>query len=118
MNRIVDSTVFGSGNSDKTLCVDKEELRGSDWFSHRRLSYHRDDQNGILFLHFSSDFGGGFEFGSAIEEEEHQFGNLQGMLFMFSVSFLYIYLSLSLFRGITANICKVEDLIAIRRILE
>lgn len=97
INRILDSNVFGSGNLDKTLCVEKEELR--DWFKWRRISYYHEEQKGILFLQFCStrcpamddgfsDSGSGFD--SAFKEND--FGDLEGMLFMFSVSFFLLSL--------------------------
>lgn len=103
INRILDSNVFGSGNLDKTLCVEKEEPR--DWFKWRRISYYHEEQKGILFLQFCStrcpamddgfsDSGSGFD--SAFKE--HDFGDLEGMLFMFSVSFFcFLYSSISSF---------------------
>ncbi|KAL5580123.1 hypothetical protein UlMin_012565 [Ulmus minor] len=95
INRILDSNVFGSGNLDKNFWVEKEEVR--DWFKWRRISYYHEEQKGILFLQFCSklcpglsgfeDSGSGFDSGI----EEHEFGDLQGMLFMFSVCHVIIY---------------------------
>lgn len=90
MNRILDLNAFGSGNLEKGLCIEKEEVKG--WFESRRISYYHDEEKGILFLQYCStgcpamegflqtDWG----FDSALEERE--FGDLQGMLFMFAVS--------------------------------
>lgn len=93
LNRVIDSNVFASGNLDKALLVDDEEA--SEWFKRRRISYFRDRDKGILFLHFSSarcstvhdsdETSPGFD--SVVEE--HEFGDLQGMLFMFSVSLFH-----------------------------
>jgi protein SMG8 len=90
LNRVIDSNVFASGNLDKPLLVDDEEAK--EWFKRRRISYFRDRDKGILFLHFSStrccsvhdSFEPSVGFDSVVEE--HEFGDLQGMLFMFSVS--------------------------------
>ncbi|XP_058779759.1 uncharacterized protein LOC131653586 [Vicia villosa] len=96
LNRVIDSNIFASGNLDKPLLVDDEEA--SEWFKRRRISYFRDRDKGILFLHFSSarcstvrdsdEPSPGFD--SVVEEIE--FGDLQGMLFMFSVCHVIIYI--------------------------
>ncbi|PON55372.1 Protein SMG [Parasponia andersonii] len=88
LNRIVDANVFGSGNRDKSIRVEKEEVR--DWFKWRRISYYHEERKGVLFLQFCSNLcpafhgfsepASGFDFAM----EEHEFGDLQGMLFMFS----------------------------------
>ncbi|PQQ14083.1 uncharacterized protein Pyn_06895 [Prunus yedoensis var. nudiflora] len=97
INRILDFNVFGSGNLDKSLCLEKEELR--DWFRWRRISYFHEQQKGILFLQFCSTrcpaIDDGFsESGSGFDSpvEEHDFGDLQGLLFMFSVCHVIIYI--------------------------
>lgn len=91
INRVIDSNVFGSGNRDKSLLIEKEEVR--DWFKWRRISYYHEEQKGILFLQFCHNqcpaMEDGLEkvplgFDSVVEEQE--LGDLQGMLFMFSVS--------------------------------
>lgn len=86
INRIIDSNVFGSGKLDTKLDVEKEEVR--DWFKRRRISYYHDKERGIIFLQFSSHrayvFDAEIDYNLGIEE--HDFGDLQGMLFMFSVS--------------------------------
>ncbi|TKY48578.1 SMG8 protein [Spatholobus suberectus] len=96
LDRVIDSNAFASGNLDTPLLVDDEEAR--EWFRRRRISYFHDHDKGILFLHFSStrcpaihaaaDAALGFD--SAVEE--HEFGDLQGMLFMFSVCHVIIYI--------------------------
>ncbi|KAF4346848.1 hypothetical protein G4B88_015469 [Cannabis sativa] len=96
INRIVDSNVFGSGSLDENLRIDKEELR--EWFKWRRISYYHERRRGVLFLHFSSNLcpafdDGVLESGSGFDlaMEEHEFGDLQGMLFLFSVCHVIIY---------------------------
>jgi len=97
LDRVIDSNVFASGNLDASLLVDDEEAR--EWFERRRISYFHDHERGILFLQFSSTRCPAIHpaadvappgFDSAVEE--HEFGDLQGMLFMFSVChFLHYY---------------------------
>lgn len=94
LNRVIDSNVFASGNLDKPLLVEDEEAK--EWFKRRRISYFRDRDKGILFLHFASTRSSfvhdspspGFD--SAVEECE--FSDLQGMLFMFSVCHVIVYI--------------------------
>lgn len=94
INRVIDSNVFGSGNSDKSLCIEKDEV--GDWFKWRRISYYHEEKKGILFLQFCYNqlpAMDGFDkvqpgFDSVVEE--HEFGDLQGMLFMFSVSVCFL----------------------------
>ncbi|XP_054815604.1 uncharacterized protein LOC129315695 isoform X1 [Prosopis cineraria] len=96
INRVIDFNVFGSGNLDKRLFVDEEEAR--DWFKWRRISYYHDDEKGILYLQFCSTrcpaIDGFSEPSSGFDSvvEEHEFGDLQGMLFMFSVCHVLIYI--------------------------
>ncbi|MED6108199.1 hypothetical protein PIB30_021336 [Stylosanthes scabra] len=88
LNRLVDSNVFGSGGLDEPLLLDDDDAR--EWFSSRRISYFRDRDNGILFLQCCSTrcpVINGFEdpaLGFDSVAEEHEFGDLQGTLFMFS----------------------------------
>ncbi|KAK7324904.1 hypothetical protein VNO77_28837 [Canavalia gladiata] len=96
LNRVIDANAFASGNLDTPLFVDDEEAR--EGFKRRRISYFQDHDKGILFLQFSSlrctaihasaDPAPGFD--SVVEE--HEFGDLQGMLFMFSVCHVIIYI--------------------------
>lgn len=97
LNRVIDSNVFASGNLDTPLLVDDEEAK--EWFRRRRISYFHDHDRGILFLQFCSSrcpaihaaadaAPSGFD--SAVEE--HEFGDLQGMLFMFSVCHVIVYI--------------------------
>ncbi|XP_020230965.1 uncharacterized protein LOC109811592 isoform X2 [Cajanus cajan] len=97
LNRVIDSNAFASGNLDTPLLVDDEEAR--EWFRRRRISYFHDHDKGILFLQFSStlcpsihadDDAAPPGFDSAVEE--HEFGDLRGMLFMFSVCHVIIYI--------------------------
>ncbi|KAG5131918.1 hypothetical protein GLYMA_13G322000v4 [Glycine max] len=98
LNRVIDSNAFASGNLDAPLLVDDEEAK--EWFERRRISYFHDHDKGILFLQFSStrcpaihaaaDGTAPPGFDSAVEE--HEFGDLQGMLFMFSVCHVIIYI--------------------------
>lgn len=88
--------MFGPGNLDKSFTVDKEEVKG--WFKCRRISYYHEEEKGILFLQFCSTncpaFDGFLDPGSGFDSivEEREFGDLQGLLFMFSVSFLFLIL--------------------------
>ncbi|XP_065866235.1 uncharacterized protein [Euphorbia lathyris] len=96
INRVLDSNTFGSGNVDRLLSIEKEELK--DWFKWRRISYYHEEEKGILFLQFcstrcpavhgSSDTE--LDFDSVLEERE--FEDLQGLLFMFSVCHVIIYI--------------------------
>ncbi|XVF05303.1 hypothetical protein REPUB_Repub05bG0160500 [Reevesia pubescens] len=96
INRVIDSNVFGSGQMDRLLYLDKDELK--DWFKHRRLSYYHEEDKGILFLQFCSNgcpvFDGSLGPGSGLDGvlEEREFGDLQGLLFMFSVCHIVVYI--------------------------
>lgn len=64
--------------------MDKEEVK--DWFKKRKISYYHEEEKGLLFLQFCSircPIIHGFS-NSGLEELE--FEELQGLLFMFSVS--------------------------------
>lgn len=90
INRILDSNAFGSGHLDKTLFVDKEEVK--DWFKKRKISYYHEEEKGLLFLQFCSircPIIHGFS-NSGLEELE--FEELQGLLFMFSVCHVILYI--------------------------
>lgn len=107
INKIIDSKVFGSGNLDTPFRFEPDKINPevSKWFKSRNLSFYHDGDQGILYLQFSlvncpvteevsSD--GRFGFESVFEDQE--FGDLQGLIFMFSVSFNYfllIYILLS-----------------------
>ncbi|KAK9279848.1 hypothetical protein L1049_013530 [Liquidambar formosana] len=102
INRILDSNVFGSGNLDTDWSIEKEGLgeEVKSWFKRRRISYYHEEEKGILFLQlcptrcpameegFSEESHSGLD--SAVEE--HEFGDRQGMLFMFSVCHIIIYI--------------------------
>ncbi|XP_058223102.1 uncharacterized protein LOC131332797 isoform X1 [Rhododendron vialii] len=98
INRVVDANVFGSGNLDKDLLGFP---KGDGWFDCRRISYYDDDEKGVLYLQFSSTVcpategffdssccSSGFDSVS----EEREFGDLQGLLFMFSVCHVIIFI--------------------------
>ncbi|KAJ0690679.1 putative protein SMG8 [Helianthus annuus] len=94
INRIVDDNVFGSGNADVALGFDKtgeisDEVK--DWLKEREISYYCEEAKGVLYLQlccskcpvfdrFSEEVPSGFD--SVFEKME--FGDLKGMLFMFS----------------------------------
>ncbi|XP_042417925.1 uncharacterized protein LOC122006474 [Zingiber officinale] len=104
INRILDANVFGSGNLDKDLFASrlKSSRRGEEWFRHRRISYHHEKEKGVVFLQFSSSLSqlslpsasriveGEYASASALEELEAD--DLRGMLFMFSVCHVIIFL--------------------------
>ncbi|VVB11016.1 unnamed protein product [Arabis nemorensis] len=74
INQLLDSNAFGSGNMAKILPVDdKSDVQ--DWFRFRRISYYYAEEKGIVFVQFCPAF-----------ESDHEFGDLQGLLFMFSAS--------------------------------
>lgn len=100
LNRVLDANVFGSGNLDRPFGFESggvvtEKLK--DWFKCRKISFFHDEDKGILYLQFSSitcpvmeEFEeGGLGFDSVLEERE--FGDLQGMLFMFSVCHVIVF---------------------------
>ncbi|KAL3849568.1 hypothetical protein ACJIZ3_011450 [Penstemon smallii] len=86
MNKIIDSNVFGSGNLDTPLRFEEPDI--VKWFEKRKLSFYHDEEKGILYLQFSMARtfpvnAVGSQFESVLEEQE--LGDLQGLLFMFSV---------------------------------
>ncbi|KAF6167693.1 hypothetical protein GIB67_017188 [Kingdonia uniflora] len=96
INRVVEDNVFGSGNLDKPFLI-SDEMR--ERFKSRRISYYADEEKGMVFLQFvcgswtklveeSSSSRLGLD--SMFDEEE--FGDLQGMLVMFSVCHIIIFL--------------------------
>ncbi|KNA24790.1 hypothetical protein SOVF_012360 [Spinacia oleracea] len=103
INRILDSNVFGSGRSDTPLGISPDENgevtdEAKRWFSNRRISYYHDKPRNLLFLQMCSTncpakcsyscFGSGFD--SVVEEQD--FDDLQGMLFMFTVCHVIVYI--------------------------
>ncbi|GER39701.1 protein SMG8 [Striga asiatica] len=99
INKVIDSHVFGSGNlaSSFRLEPDKIDLEMGKWFDSRRLSFYHDEDRGILYLQLSSlrcpTIGdGSLETRVALEPvfEEQELGELQGLIFMFSVSHILI----------------------------
>ncbi|KAF5182158.1 Smg8 [Thalictrum thalictroides] len=106
MNRIIDDNVFGSGNLDKEFPIrendtEEEEVRKrvKDWFRFRKISYYYEKERGIVYLQFVSIWNPLME-GLSQEPsirldsvlEEHEFADLQGMLVMFSVCHVILFL--------------------------
>lgn len=110
MNRIIDSNVFGCGGLDKPIFVDKPDEKTDfvvtddmkSWFECRNISYYHDEEKGILFLQFSSTrcplMEGNLESKMGFDSllEDYEYGDLQAMLFMFSVSFFLLLLHFKL----------------------
>ncbi|KAK4375940.1 hypothetical protein RND71_006617 [Anisodus tanguticus] len=103
MNRIIDSNVFGSGGLDRSIFVDdKPEFAVTDemksWFEYRNISYYNDEEKGILFLQFASIrcplMEGNLESKMGFDSllEDYEFGDLQAMLFMFSVCHVVLFI--------------------------
>ncbi|KAI3917169.1 hypothetical protein MKX01_003618 [Papaver californicum] len=95
INRIVDYNVFGSGNLGFKFPIynREEEDRVENWFHSRSISYYYDEEKGIVFLRFVSNICPEDEFPeSSMGFEQHQYEDLQGMLLMFSVCHVIIYL--------------------------
>ncbi|KAJ0966652.1 hypothetical protein J5N97_023569 [Dioscorea zingiberensis] len=101
INRILDANVFGSGNLAKDLASNLPEITfRKGWFQRRRISYHHDEEKGLVFLHFSSasslidstrlDAGSGEGLASVLEEREAD--DLRGMLLMFLVCHVIVFL--------------------------
>lgn len=87
INRIIDADIFGSAAKDLPLCC----------FRHHRISYYYDSASpsaydkGILFLLLSSSSS---SLSSSSEEQQDEFESdlLRGMLFMFSVCHVILFL--------------------------
>lgn len=102
MNRIIDSNVFGSGGLDTPIFVDKPDFAVTDemksWFEYRNISYYHDEEKGILFLQFSSTrcplMEGNLESKMGFDSllEDYEYGDLQAMLFMFSVCHVVVFI--------------------------
>ncbi|CAA2956349.1 uncharacterized protein LOC111400298 isoform X1 [Olea europaea subsp. europaea] len=98
MNRIIDSNVFGSGNLDKPFRIEDEKNNAEikKWLESRKLSFFQDEDKGILYLQFASArcpvMDGSLEsqFGLDSVFEDQELGDLQGLLFMFSVCHIII----------------------------
>lgn len=90
INRIVDSNVFGSGNADRTFGGGAISEEVKEWFKFRRISFYHEEAKGFLYLQFCAtrcpimDGFSEVESGFDLVLEEHEFGDLQGLLFMFS----------------------------------
>lgn len=94
INRVIDANVFGSGNLDTPFRFEKQELMSEEieeWFNLRCISYYFEEEKGILYLQFSSiscpvmDAVLESQLGFDSLFEDREFGDLQGLLFMFSV---------------------------------
>ncbi|XP_017696661.2 protein smg8-like [Phoenix dactylifera] len=104
INRILDANVFCSGGLDKDLFHPRSDGVGQEeeWFRRRRISYYHDAEKGMVFLQFSSSLsllsllassqtdGGGDGSASILEQSEAE--DLRGMLFMFSVCHVIIFI--------------------------
>lgn len=106
MNRIIDSNVFGSGGLDRPIFVDKPDEKTDfavtdvmkSWFEYRNISYYHDEEKRILFLQFSStrcpliecNMESKMGFDSSLED--YEYGDLQAMLFMFSVCHVVVFI--------------------------
>nr|XP_016496083.1 PREDICTED: uncharacterized protein LOC107815081 isoform X1 [Nicotiana tabacum] len=104
MNRIIDSNVFGSGGLDRPIFVEKPDFAVTEymksWFECRNISYYHDEEKRILYLQFSStrcpvmmedkNLESKLGFDSILEDRE--FGDLQAMLFMFSVCHVVVFI--------------------------
>ncbi|KAK4440679.1 protein SMG8 [Sesamum alatum] len=97
INKVIDSKVFGSGNLDTPFRFEPDKINPEtrEWFESRKLSFYHDEEQGILYLQFSSvrcpvteEGLSETRFESVLEEQE--FGDLQGLLFMFSVCHIII----------------------------
>ncbi|KAL0460130.1 UNVERIFIED_CONTAM: hypothetical protein Slati_0640200 [Sesamum latifolium] len=94
INKIADSKIFGSGNLDTPFRFEPDKINPETrrWFESRKLSFYHDEEQGILYLQFSSvrcpvTEEGLSETGFESVMEEQEFGDLQGLLFMFSCEF-------------------------------
>ncbi|KAM7522424.1 hypothetical protein LguiA_012326 [Lonicera macranthoides] len=99
INRIIDSNVFGSANLDKRFSSVEEGEVVRDWFKWRGISYYHEEEKGLLYLQFSSSSFVAMEEGLegvklGFDEllEDLEFGDLQGLLFMFSVCHVIIFI--------------------------
>lgn len=101
MNKIIDARVFGSGNLDTPFRLEPDKINQdmSKWFESRKLSFYHDVDEGFLYLQFSSVRcpvidEGSLEprFGLESVFEDQELGDLQGLVFMFSVSFIYLFI--------------------------
>ncbi|XP_059300409.1 uncharacterized protein LOC132052751 isoform X1 [Lycium ferocissimum] len=98
MNRIIDSNVFGNGGLDRSIFDEKKTDEMKSWFECRNVSYYHDDEKGILFLQFAStscplmerNLESNMGFDSLLED--YEYGDLQAMLFMFSVCHVVVFI--------------------------
>ncbi|GFQ05057.1 protein smg8 [Phtheirospermum japonicum] len=99
INKVVDSHVFGSGNLDTQFRFEPDKINPemSNWFESKKLSFYHDEDQGILYLQFSSlscpvteEGFSDSRVGSEPIFEDQELGDLQGLIFMFSVCHLII----------------------------
>ncbi|PIN04293.1 hypothetical protein CDL12_23164 [Handroanthus impetiginosus] len=99
INKIIDSHVFGSGNLDSSFSFEPDKINPdmNKWFENRKLSFYHDEDQGILYLQFSSvrcpvaeEGSPDTRFGHESVFKEQELGDLQGLLFMFSVCHIII----------------------------
>ncbi|XP_074272326.1 uncharacterized protein LOC141596143 [Silene latifolia] len=101
INRIIDADIFGSSRRDTPLVIpfsdgDEDEANdyAKEWFDCRRISYYHDADTATVFLQLSSTNCPAMrkvsEFDSIVDDLE--FGDLQAMLFMFTVCHVIIYI--------------------------
>ncbi|KAK9691206.1 hypothetical protein RND81_09G182900 [Saponaria officinalis] len=99
LNRILDAQIFGSSRPLDTplrVPVDDEVSDGvKEWFDRRSISYYHDRDKGVVFLQSSSlncpAMVSVFEFDDSVVDDR-EFGDLQAMLFMFTVCHVIIYI--------------------------
>ncbi|MCL7045522.1 hypothetical protein MKW94_017427 [Papaver nudicaule] len=96
INRIVDYNVFGSGNLGSKVPIhnrEEEDETVKNCFHSRNISYYYDGERGIVFLRFVSNICPEDDFPeSSTGLEQHQYEDLQGMLLIFSVCHVIMYL--------------------------
>ncbi|EPS67617.1 hypothetical protein M569_07165, partial [Genlisea aurea] len=101
INKLIDSHVFGSGKLDEPFPFDAEKLSPEmkRWFEGRNLSFYHDAVRGFVYLQFSPLFCPTVE--NVVSEEtvgfepifdEQELADLQGLLFMFSVCHIIIFI--------------------------
>ncbi|KAH9615765.1 hypothetical protein KSS87_008702 [Heliosperma pusillum] len=101
INRIIDADIFGSSCRDTPLVIpfpENDKDGGNEyvkeWFNCRRISYYHDAPNATVFLQLSSTNCPALrkvsDFNSIVDDLD--FGDLQAMLFMFTVCHVIIYI--------------------------
>ncbi|KAL9243935.1 hypothetical protein vseg_017767 [Gypsophila vaccaria] len=90
LNRILDAQIFGSIRPLDTPLRLPEDDGVNEWFDRRRISYYHDRDKGVVFLQSSSLI---LEFDDdSVVVDDREFGDLQAMLFMFTVCHVIIYI--------------------------